>query len=73
MIENSYNDYLREVILELFPRKETLFFMTRKKELIQKLSSKGMDMENIEWCDDALIIFNSSVPVGATPEYLAGY
>lgn len=73
MIENSYNDYLREVILELFPRKETLFFMTRKKELIQKLSSRGMDMENIEWCDDALVIFNSSVPVGATPEYLAGY
>ncbi|EEQ81178.1 hypothetical protein NCER_102567 [Vairimorpha ceranae BRL01] len=32
-----------------------------------------MDMENIEWCDDALVIFNSSVPVGATPEYLAGY
>ncbi|KAF5139979.1 hypothetical protein G9O61_00g018990 [Vairimorpha ceranae] len=90
MIENSYNDYLREVILELFPRKEALLFMeesekkrpltirvnglmTRKKELIQKLSSRGMDMENIEWCDDALIIFNSSVPVGATPEYLAGY
>lgn len=90
MIENSYNDYLREVILELFPKKEAIMFMeesekkrplvirinpliTRKKEVMQKLSSRGVDMEIIEWCDDALIIFNSSVPIGATPEYLAGY
>lgn len=90
MIENSYNDYLREVIMELFPKKEAIMFMeesekkrplvirinplkTRKKEVMQKLSSRGVDMEIIEWCDDALIIFNSNVPIGATPEYLAGY
>lgn len=90
MIENSYNDFLRETIFELFPKKEAFQFMeesekkrpltirvngliTRKKELLQKLSSRGMDLESIEWSDDALVVFNSSVPVGATPEYLAGH
>ncbi|WUR02671.1 NOL1/NOP2/Sun family protein [Vairimorpha necatrix] len=90
MIENSYNDFLRETILSLFPKKEALLFMeesdkkrpltirlnkllTTKKELTKKLSSRGMDIENVEWCDDALVVFSSSVPVGATPEYLAGH
>lgn len=90
MIENSYNDFLREKIKELFPKKECITFMeesekkrplvirvntllTRRKELTNKLMSRGVDLEPIEWCDDALIIFNSNIPIGATPEYLAGH
>lgn len=90
MIENSYNDFLREKIFELFPKKEALTFMeesekrrpvtirtntllSRRKDVHQKLTSRGVDLEPLEWCDVGSIVFNSNVPLGATPEYLAGH
>ncbi|KAF9760980.1 25S rRNA (cytosine(2870)-C(5))-methyltransferase [Nosema granulosis] len=90
MIENSYNDFLRDKIFELFPKKEALTFMEesekrrpvtirtntllcRRKDLHQKLTSRGVDLEQLDWCDVGSVVFNSNVPLGATPEYLAGY
>ncbi|EOB15413.1 putative RNA methyltransferase NOL1 [Nosema bombycis CQ1] len=90
MIENSYNDFLKEKIFELFPKKEALAFMeesekrrpvtirtntliSHRKDVHQKLGSRGVDLDALEWSDVGSVIYNSSVPLGATPEYLAGY
>lgn len=44
-----------------------------RKSLIKSLTSRGIDAEPLEWNDDALVIYKSPVPIGATPEYLAGF
>ncbi|KAG0435576.1 25S rRNA (cytosine-C(5))-methyltransferase nop2 [Dictyocoela muelleri] len=46
---------------------------TSRKSLIKSLSSRGIEAEILEWNDDSLIIYKSGVPIGATPEYLAGF
>lgn len=90
MIQDSYNEYLREKILEMFPRKEAEIFMEesekprpstirvntllkRKKDVVQMLTSRGADVEGLSWADTGVVVFRSPVPIGATPEYLAGY
>ncbi|KAM0676194.1 rRNA (cytosine-C5-)-methyltransferase nop2 [Gurleya vavrai] len=89
MIEDSYGSYLKEKILKMFNKEETLEFMQksdqprptiirtntlkiRRKELAKLLIARGMDIDPIEWCPASLIIYKSSVPIGATPEYLTG-
>ncbi|EPR79944.1 Nop2 protein, NOL1/NOP2/sun family protein, partial [Spraguea lophii 42_110] len=47
--------------------------LIKRKELSKLLIGRGMDVDGLEWNDSALIIYKSEVPVGATPEYLAGY
>jgi len=47
---------------------------TRRKMLAQQLSQRGVTMESIgEWTKVGLTVTDSQVPVGATPEYLAGH
>ena len=47
---------------------------TRRKFLTQQLSQRGVSMEPVgEWSKVGLTVTDSSVPVGATPEYLAGH
>jgi ribosomal RNA methyltransferase Nop2 len=59
------------------PRPVTLRVNTlkcRRKEVAQALSSRGARVEPIgEWTSVGLKVFESKVPLGATPEYLAGY
>ncbi|KAJ7582896.1 NOL1/NOP2/sun family RNA met [Mycena floridula] len=47
---------------------------TRRRDLAQTLVNRGVTLEPIgKWTNVGLQIFESSVPIGATPEYLAGH
>ena len=47
---------------------------TRRKELAQVLIQRGVNLDALaDWSKVGLNIFDSKVPIGATPEYLAGH
>ena len=46
--------------------------MTRK-DLMEVLSKRGVNLEAIDWSKVAIKVTESTIPIGATPEYLAGY
>ncbi len=46
---------------------------TRRKDLAQALINRGVQLEGLKWSKVGIQIFDSSVPIGATPEYLAGH
>jgi 25S rRNA (cytosine2870-C5)-methyltransferase len=46
---------------------------TRRGDLTKALATRGVNLEAIEWSKVALQVFESTVPIGATPEYLAGH
>lgn len=47
---------------------------TRKRDLVQALTARGVTIEALgNWTPVGLQVFDTPVPIGATPEYLAGH
>ena len=58
------------------PRAPTIRVNTlrlKRRELAQMLISRGVELEAVGFCPEALTVFKSQVPLGATPEYMRGF
>lgn len=47
--------------------------LKRRKDVMHMLHQRKVEMSALEWCEEGVVAFKSAVPLGATPEYLAGY
>lgn len=82
LAEKLFNLFSPSEAIEFFEANEvarpitirTNTLKTHRKELSQALVNRGVNLQSIgAWTKVGLQIFDSQVPIGATPEYLAGH
>ncbi|VEU20064.1 DEKNAAC100320 [Brettanomyces naardenensis] len=82
LAEKLFNLFTPSEALEFFEANEvhrpvtirTNTLRTRRRDLAQALVNRGVNLQPIgSWTKVGLQIFDSQVPIGATPEYLAGH
>ncbi|CAI5755954.1 unnamed protein product [Candida verbasci] len=81
LAEKLFNLFSPSEAMEFFEANEiarpitirTNTLKTRRRDLAQTLVNRGVNLQPIgKWTKVGLQIFDSQVPIGATPEYLAG-
>lgn len=82
LAEKLFNLFSPSEAMEFFEANEiarpvtirTNTLKTRRRELAQTLVNRGVNLQPIgSWTKVGLQVFDSQVPIGATPEYLAGH
>ncbi|KAI8903294.1 cytosine-5--methyltransferase NCL1 [Gorgonomyces haynaldii] len=82
LVEKLFHLFPLTEIIEFFEANEqprpivirTNTLKTRRRDLAQSLIGRGVNLEPIgKWSKVGIQVFDSPVPIGATPEYLAGY
>lgn len=77
-VTNLFNNEEKMIFLEESEKKRPLVIRintlkTNSKELTKNLSQRGMETEKLDFYKNCLTIYESKVPIGATPEYLDGW